>query len=192
MENIKYMDERECLGIDCAWCLDTDCELSKTKEKKMIKWYEDDDITIEFDKIPNVDISYPMPWYGKNRNKAICNKPFVNRDDLHVKIRWFHHVFEFNIRSGYEWDGASIPKVFWRIIGSKFNPEFLIASMLHDVLCENHYYINNNRYLSTIVLERCLKVGGVGPVRRWVMKHSVDNWQKFCGWNKVQNEPPRY
>lgn len=186
------MIERECLGIDCAWCLDTDCELSKIKEKKMIKWYEDNDITIEFDKIPNVDISYPMPWYGKNRNKAICNKPFVNKDDLHVKIRWFDHLFEFNIHSGYEWDGASIPKIFWRIIGSKFNPEFLIASMLHDVLCENHYYINNNRYLSTIVLERCLKVSGVGPVRRWVMKHSVDNWQKFCGWNKVQNEPPRY
>lgn len=40
MEDIKkkpYIDERYCLGIDCAWCLDTECVLSKlpyNKEEK--------------------------------------------------------------------------------------------------------------------------------------------------------------
>lgn len=35
MENLKqYVDERKCLGIDCAWCLDMDCELSKLPYKK--------------------------------------------------------------------------------------------------------------------------------------------------------------
>lgn len=148
----------------------------------MIVWYEDEKLKIEFDKIPDIHISFPMPWYGKDEKRAVCNKPFLNKEPLKVKIIWLDNVFVFDIPSGYEWDGASIPKFFWRLIGSNTEPEFLIASMLHDVLCENHHYINNNRYLSTIILERCCKVAGVPAYKRWLMKHSVDNWQKFCGW----------
>ena len=146
----------------------------------MLTWYKDGKLEIKFDKVPDLDISFPMPFYGKDKNKAICNKPFVNKEPLLVEIVWLEETFKFNIPSGYEWDGASIPKLFWLIIGSKYNPEFLVPSLLHDVLCENHHYVNNNRYLSTIVLERCLKVSGVASWRRWAMKHSVDNWQKLC------------
>ncbi len=148
----------------------------------MIKWYADKSLIIEFDNVPDIGICFPMPYYGKDRNKAICNKPFVNKEPLNIYISWKSEYYSFYIPSGYEWDGASIPKFFWRIIGSNTEPEFLIASMLHDVLCENHHYVNNNRYLSTIVLEKCLKVGGVGSFKRWLMKHSVDNFQKFQGW----------
>ena len=28
---IDYYDERMCSGVDCAWCLDTSCTLSRTK-----------------------------------------------------------------------------------------------------------------------------------------------------------------
>ena len=149
-------------------------------------WYEDKKLTIELDKVPDVGIGYPMPFYGERKNEAICKHPFINKSPLTVKITWLSDeilqvkdVFEFKIEKGYCWDGASIPKFFWRIIGSNTQPEFIIASMLHDVLCENHHYINNNRYLSTMVLERCLKVGGVCGFKRWLMKHSVDNYQKF-------------
>jgi hypothetical protein len=37
MEDIKYLDERECLGIDCAWCLKKECSLwikEKNEEKQ--------------------------------------------------------------------------------------------------------------------------------------------------------------
>ena len=145
-------------------------------------WYEDKKLTIEFDKEPRLAVSYPAPWYGKEENRAICDKPFINKEALNVKLTWLGEVFTFDIPAEYCWDGASIPRMFWRIIGSPQEPEFLVASMLHDTLCENHHYINGNRYLSTIVLERCLKVGGVCGFKRWSMKHSVDNFQKFQGW----------
>jgi hypothetical protein len=29
-----------------------------------------------------------------------------------------------------------------------------------------------------------LYVSKVNPFSRWLMKHSVDNWQKFCDWWK--------
>lgn len=31
MNKDEFIDERECLGIDCAWCVNTQCKLSKTK-----------------------------------------------------------------------------------------------------------------------------------------------------------------
>ena len=146
----------------------------------MITWYEDKDLKIKFDIIPDVDISFPMPFYGKDRNKAICNKPFVNKEPLLVILTWLNDTYAFRIPSGYEWDGASIPRLLWRLIGSNTNPEFIIASMLHDRLCENHQFVEGDRYLSTMVLERCLAVAGVPSWKRWLMKHGVDNYQKFC------------
>lgn len=161
-----------------------------------ITWYEDKTMIIEFNKIPQVGISYPIPLLPnefneeikkqneiiKKHNDLIIKKPFYNKDDMQVCICYEGEVYKFSINGGYRWDGASIPRVCWRIIGSNTQPEFILPSLLHDTLCENHHYINNNRYLSTLVLDRMLKAAGVGKARRWAMKHSVDNFQKFCGW----------
>jgi hypothetical protein len=32
----------------------------------------------------------------------------------------------------FEWDGASIPRFFWRAIGSPFQPKFMVPSLWHD------------------------------------------------------------
>ena len=91
---------------------------------------------------------------------------------------------EFIIPKGYCFDGASIPRIFWRIIGPNTDNTFLVAAMVHDYLCENHSVIDNDRYLSTLIFNDLLEVGGVCKIKRWFMKHSVDNYQKFCGWKK--------
>lgn len=67
------------------------------------------------------------------------------------------------------------------MIGPKTDPKFMIASMVHDTLCIHKEYINNDRYLSTLILEKLCERGGTGPVRRWAIKHSVDNYQKVVG-----------
>ena len=149
----------------------------------MFVWYEDEDLKIEFDKVPDVTMTYPAPYYGKEQNRRIDEKPFLNKKDLTVKITYLgEEIPEFTIMSGYTWDGATIPRIFWRLIGSNTSPEFLIPSLIHDVLCENHEYIQHDRYLSTLILERLLYCSGVCPFKRWLMKHSVDNFQKFCKW----------
>ena len=93
-------------------------------------------------------------------------------------------TYSFTIPKGYCWDGATIPRIFWRLIGSKTDPAFLIASMIHDVLCENHNYVNNDRYFADKVFERLLYVADVPAFNRWIMFHSVDNFQKFCKWGE--------
>ena len=150
----------------------------------MLTWYEDKEIKIEFDKKPIVAMCYPNPCYSDEKNRIIDDKPFLNKVDLDVRITYIKDEYNFTVPKGYTWDGATIPRFFWRLIGSNTSPEFLIPSMIHDVLCENHHYINNDRYLSTLILERLLYCSGVSSFKRWLMKHSVDNFQKFQGWDK--------
>ncbi len=151
----------------------------------MIDWYEDKKIKIEFDKIPKTTMIFPIPNMSKSEIKAVKEKPFVNLQELDVILtdkRESIKKYKFTVEKEYRWDGASIPRVFWRLIGSKTEPEFQIASLLHDKLCENHSFINNDRYLSTLVLIGCMKSADVCAFKRWLIKHSVDNYQKFCGW----------
>lgn len=152
----------------------------------MIKWYEDSYIGIEFSEIPRPHIRFALPSMSDAEKGNIKKYPFVNRKDLTVILHDYfkQKTYKFDIPKGYKWDGATIPRVFWRLIGAKTDPDFLIPSMIHDVLCENHQYVDNDRYFADKVFECLLYVSGVSNFSRWLMFHSVDNFQKFCGWDK--------
>ncbi len=149
----------------------------------MINWYEDKKIKIEFDKIPKTTMLFPIPSMTKEEKASVKKEPFVNLENISINIKDKRKDIEYKfiIEKGYKWDGATIPRLFWRLIGSKTEPDFQIASMLHDKLCENHEFINNDRYLSTLVLIGCMKSADVCPLKRWLVKHSVDNYQKIAG-----------
>jgi hypothetical protein len=149
----------------------------------MITWYSDDEIAILFDKVPNVTMRYVTPFTTDEEKKEINKKPFINLTELKVILqdKIEQETYEFIIPKDYTWNGANIPRVFWRLMGSMTDNRFLIPSLLHDTLCENHDYIDSDRYFSTIIFERLLYVSKVNPFSRWLMKHSVDNYQKICG-----------
>ena len=47
--------------------------------------------------------------------------------------------FKFNgrehlIKEGFEYNGASIPKIFWFVIGKPTSEKFALASLIHDYL----------------------------------------------------------
>lgn len=149
----------------------------------MITWYSDEEISILFDKVPNVTMRYVTPFTTEEEKKDINKKPFINLSELKIIIqdKIEQENYEIIIEKDYTWNGANIPRIFWRLMGSMTDNRFLIPSMIHDKLCENHDLIDDNRYLSTIIFERLLYVSKVNPFSRWLMKHSVDNYQKICG-----------
>lgn len=149
----------------------------------MIEWYNDDEVAIYFDKTPEVRIRYIMPYMLEEEIEDIYEKPFISESKLNVVLvdKILQEKYKFEIPEFYTWDGATIPRVFWRLIGAKTDNKFLIPSLVHDVLCENHDYINGDRYFSTIVFERLLYVSKVNAFSRWMIKHSVDNFQKVAG-----------
>jgi len=150
----------------------------------MITWYKSKDLKILFDKTPDPDIRFAEPNMSDEQIQDIDDKPFILKNTIFCRIHYKGRTYGFTICVGFTWDGATIPPLFWAMIGSKTDNRFLIASMIHDVLCKNHDYVGNNRYLSTTVFVALLEVARVNPASRFLMFHSVDNYQKFCGgWN---------
>lgn len=153
----------------------------------MYKWCENDKVSISFDDAPHVSIRYAVPSMTDEEIKSVKKYPFINKKSLSVTI--YDKIndinYGFDIPKGYCFDGASIPRLFWRVIGAPTCNEFLIAALVHDVLCEHHEYIMNDRQLSTEVFNVLLEGSRVGKVKRYFMKHSVDVFQKlFCKWGK--------
>lgn len=150
----------------------------------MIEWYSNPKVGIYFDKIPHVGIRYYIPSMTKEEKKSIEKYPFINKTELMVWLVDYSKdkVYNFTIPKHYCYDGASIPRLFWQEIGAKTDPRFLIPSMIHDVLCENHHYVNNDRHFSSCVFDALLKVSKVNKCKRYLMKNSVDMFQRFCKW----------
>ena len=147
-------------------------------------WYADNDIIIEFDKKPKVFMRYVYPEMSKDEIEAVVKYPFINNTSLYVNIHDKRKdvVYSFMIEKGYSWNGADIPLLLWRIIGSKTQPEFLIASLVHDVLCERRELINRDRKLSSLVFRGLLIEAGVSKFKANLMMFFVDIYQRFCHW----------
>lgn len=150
----------------------------------MIEWFKDEELCIEFDDIPHVGIRYILPSTNALERKSIKKYPFVNKKQLRVKITDYvkDKVYEFSINKGYCFDGATIPRFLWRVIGSKTDNTFLVGALVHDVLCEHHNYIEDDRNLSSRVFRALLITGGVGKGKAQIMYLAVDTFQRFCGW----------
>lgn len=152
----------------------------------MLKWYSNKFTDIFFDSIPKIGIRYILPSTNKELKKSIKKYPFINRKLLKVQL-WDNKKkaqYNFEIPKHYCFDGASVPRFFWRIIGPNSDNKFLIAALIHDVLCENHHYVNNDRHFSTEVFNALLEASEVPPLKRFCMKNSVDFYQRFCKWER--------
>ena len=151
----------------------------------MIKWYADEKLGVFFNDVPYVSIRYALPSMTDAELKSIKKYPFVNKRKLTVRLidNIKQRTYEFDIPKGYCYDGASVPWLFRRIIGAPTDNSFLIAALIHDVLCENHNYVMNDRAFSTEVFNALLTTSKVNKVKRFLMKNSVDIFQKwFCDW----------
>lgn len=157
----------------------------------MIKWTENEKVKVFFDDTPHVSIRYALPSMTDSEIKSVKKYPFVNKKNLKVQINdKIHDIsYSFNIPKGYCFDGASIPWLFRRIIGAPTDNSFLIAALVHDVLCENHDYINNNRQLSSDSFDALLETSKVNKFKRYLMYHSVNTFQRFFGdWGLEYNK----
>lgn len=150
----------------------------------MIQWYKNKSVGIFFDDKPCIGIRYIHPNALKEVKKSIKKYPFVNKKPLNVKLVDYKKdkTYFFNIPKNYCFDGASVPRFFWRVIGPNTDNKFLVASLIHDVLCENHSYVDNDRNFSTEVFNALLEASEVFSIKRFFMKHSVNFYQLFCNW----------
>lgn len=149
-----------------------------------IQWFDDDELSIEFSEIPYVCIRYILPSATEQEKKSIKKYPFINKRTLGVRLydKEKEEIYDFTIPKGYTYDGATINRLFWRIIGSKTDNTFLIGALIHDWMCEQKDCVNNDRNFSSRVFRALLTTGGVSEFKAQVMYLAVDNFQRFCDW----------
>lgn len=141
-------------------------------------------IKIESDKTPDVNARVILPEMSDVEKADIRKKPFINNVDVTFTIVFDGVEYRIFIPKNYTWDGATIPFGFRWILGGKGNPAFLVASCVHDKLCECKWLVNNNRALSSLIFKELLLACGCGELKAKIMYFAVDNFQKLCGWEK--------
>ncbi|MBQ9244872.1 DUF1353 domain-containing protein [bacterium] len=121
--------------------------------------------------------------------------PFELHNTVNVTVITTFRQFTFTISKGFTWNGADIPRMFWRIIGARTDNDFLIASMLHDYLLEFKVFIINEtlekqitideyRRLTSLIFREKIKNQGTNVIKANIMAWCVDVFQ-ICnkkGW----------
>ena len=151
----------------------------------MICWCKNKRLGVFFNEIPLVGIRYYVPSMTREEKKSVEKYPFICKKELKVCLYDYkkNKNYEFTVPKGYCYDGASIPRFFWRIIGSNTDNKFLVPALIHDVLCEHHEYVDSDRSFSTNVFNTLLESSGVNNLSRFFMKNSVACFQTvFCKW----------
>lgn len=79
------------------------------------------------------------------------------------------------IPEGYEFDGASIPRWAWSLIGYPFEPDLILAACVHDWYCErsSSYY---ERVIGDTVFLKLLADAQVPRWRRSLMFLAVRSY----------------
>ncbi|RAI15346.1 MAG: hypothetical protein DKM22_04340 [Candidatus Melainabacteria bacterium] len=157
--------------------------------KEYFVWQDDEFCRVAFSEIPRIENKLINTLaMTKDEIKAAKKKPLYVENQVEVLVvdKKKKRNFVFTIKAGYDYDGASIPRFFTRLIGSKEDVRFKVASLIHDIFCENKHYVDYDRYFADKVFERLLSVADTCAFNRWLIFHSVDNYQKFCGWRNKE------
>ena len=146
----------------------------------MIVWCDKPELRIVSDIAPATVVIKPLPSDSKEVKKDKKRKPYLNKRRVMWTIEYLGKQYCFVIEKGYRWNGANIPRVFWFLIGSMGESDFLDASMIHDKMCENPEIVDYDRQLSSMIFREVLKGAGVGKIKAQTMYTAVDNYQKCC------------
>ena len=90
----------------------------------MLTIYKNNSFTEKAEKPPLPELS---PMIGTENNYFLIADYFICFCLFGAKI-------EMLIPKGFIFDGASIPRFFWRVVGHPFHPKRVIAALVHDAL----------------------------------------------------------
>lgn len=124
--------------------------------------------------------------------EKIDSQTYILLEDVRVSIEGY----QITIKKGFDFDSASIPRIFWSIIGSPFTGNYTIPALVHDGLyasealdrkeCDNiflelmkHFKVS---YLKRYSMYWAVRLGGSNV---W-SKHSKDEVNKYKGYCDVK------
>lgn len=83
---------------------------------------------------------------------------------------WESDDYIIQVNPKFDFDGASIPRAFWSIIGSPMTDGYQRAGCLHDALYASERF---ERYICDRIFLEAMEVDGVGYAKRYAMYWAV-------------------
>ena len=104
--------------------------------------------------------------------------------------------YKVTVKTGFDFDGASIPKSFWSVIGSPFNGAYVPSAVIHDGLYASEAL---SREICDEIFLELMKADGVSYTKRYAMywavrvggalvwkKHTKEEVEKYKGYCDVK------
>lgn len=126
--------------------------------------------------------------------------PFELFNTIKVTIKTTKRKFSFDIPKGYTYNGSDIPRLFWRIIGSRTDNDFLMGALLHDYMLDNAFHIVNvhikdkisiKEYirLTSLIYRDKIKNQGANIIKANIMGGAIHIFQlcNYKNWEKKFN-----
>jgi hypothetical protein len=117
-------------------------------------------------------------------------------DDLEMElVKDFHYVDpqgkEWKAPTGSVINGASIPSMFWSVIGGPFEGRFRKASVLHDAACDVQSEKWEDVHRMFYDACRCSRVGiGKAQTMYWAVYHFGPRWENTRTTEPIQTAEP--
>ena len=88
--------------------------------------------------------------------------------------------YSVTVKKGFDFDGASIPRLLWSIYGSPLNGNYVVASLIHDGLYASQKV---SKSISDRIFLDIMKQSNVGYIKRTSMYLAVKmfggkDWKK--------------
>lgn len=113
--------------------------------------------------------------------------PACDGDGYLVAQQYHAHVIpghELTILMGFRFDGASIPRSCWSILGiHPMHPRVIAAALIHDALYAGELC---DRATADATFRACLRLDGVSGFRAWLMYRAV----RIGGWAVWRRHTP--
>lgn len=124
------------------------------------------------------------PYTPESEVKNILRKPFAVGHSVTVTVETPEEEYKLFFSKDYTWDGASVPPIV-RLLLKKGDPRYLLASMLHDKVCECPWLIDYNLKLSTDIFKHTAISCKTNKAVANIMAFFIDKYQRrFTKWQK--------
>ena len=143
-------------------------------EDKEIVWCDKPELKITSDVAPSTGVCKPLPSDSDKVKKHKKKFPYINRRRVVFTVNYLGKIYPIKIARGFRWNGTNC-------LGLQHNPKLLDASMVHDLLCNIHSLVDNDRQLSSMIFREIGIASGVWKPFMRGAYHAVDVYQKVWG-----------
>lgn len=94
---------------------------------------------------------------------------FILLEDVEVEVLGY----TIRVKKDFDFDGASIPKIFWSTIGNPLTGDYKIAALIHDALYASQEL---QKELADNIFLEIMRLHGVSYAKRYSMYNAVKHF----------------